>query len=179
MCNVSLACSLSLLFEVSGSNQLGAPAAQRDLLDTFSGEVTVRSAEQVSELVAELARLPDKVDPATKPLPPRRLGKAASRIGEGDLRTRVADLLTALGQSGADGDAWLAARRGRWIMGSPDEARERVRALQRAYVDVWATQIRLHDPSLSPEASRTRAHVLFGLLNSLPAGGFFSIRGDP
>jgi alkanesulfonate monooxygenase SsuD/methylene tetrahydromethanopterin reductase-like flavin-dependent oxidoreductase (luciferase family) len=50
---------------------------------------------------------------------------------EDDLRTRVADLLTALGQSGADGDAWLAARRGRWIMGTPDEARERVAALER------------------------------------------------
>ncbi|GAA5104804.1 TetR/AcrR family transcriptional regulator [Alloalcanivorax gelatiniphagus] len=53
----------------------------------------------------------------------------------------------------------------------PDEARERVRALQRAYVDVWATQVRRHDPSLSPEASRTRAHVLFGLLNSTPHSG--------
>lgn len=53
----------------------------------------------------------------------------------------------------------------------PDEARERVRALQRAYVDVWATQVRLHDPTLSPEASRTRAHVLFGLLNSTPHSG--------
>ncbi len=53
----------------------------------------------------------------------------------------------------------------------PDEARERVRALQRAYVDVWATQVRRHDPKLSPEASRTRAHVLFGLLNSTPHSG--------
>jgi len=53
----------------------------------------------------------------------------------------------------------------------PDEARERVRALQRAYVDVWATQVRRHDPHLSPEASRTRAHVLFGLLNSTPHSG--------
>jgi AcrR family transcriptional regulator len=53
----------------------------------------------------------------------------------------------------------------------PDRARERVRALQRAYVDVWATQVRRHDPSLSPEASRTRAHVLFGLLNSTPHSG--------
>ena len=48
---------------------------------------------------------------------------------EADLRQRVADLLTALGQSEADGDAWLAARRGRWIMGTPDEAHERVAAL--------------------------------------------------
>jgi F420-dependent oxidoreductase-like protein len=48
-----------------------------------------------------------------------------------DLRTRVADLLVALGQSGSDGDAWLAQRRGRWIMGTPDEAHERVAALER------------------------------------------------
>ena len=53
----------------------------------------------------------------------------------------------------------------------PDEARERVRALQRAYVDEWAAQIRRHDPTVSPEASRTRAHVLFGLLNSTPHSG--------
>jgi F420-dependent oxidoreductase-like protein len=49
---------------------------------------------------------------------------------EGDLRARVADLLTALGQGGADGDAWLAERRRRWIMGTPDEAHERVAALE-------------------------------------------------
>lgn len=53
----------------------------------------------------------------------------------------------------------------------PDDARERVRALQRAYVDVWATQVRRFDTDLSPEASRTRAHVLFGLLNSTPHSG--------
>ena len=56
----------------------------------------------------------------------------------------------------------------------PDEARERVRSLQRSYVDIWATQIRRHDPSLSPEASRTRAHVLFGLLNSTPHSGLLA-----
>jgi F420-dependent oxidoreductase-like protein len=51
---------------------------------------------------------------------------------EGDLRTRVADLLGALGQEDADGDAWLADRRHRWVMGTPDEAHERVRALEAA-----------------------------------------------
>lgn len=49
---------------------------------------------------------------------------------EKDLRTRVADLLAALGQSDANGEAWLAERRKRWIMGTPDEAHERVRALE-------------------------------------------------
>ena len=49
---------------------------------------------------------------------------------EEDLRTRVAGLLGVLGQGEADGDAWLAERRTRWIMGTPDEARERVAALE-------------------------------------------------
>lgn len=50
---------------------------------------------------------------------------------EADLRTRVADLLRTLGQGDADGDAWLAERRKRWIMGTPDEALERVSALEK------------------------------------------------
>ena len=50
---------------------------------------------------------------------------------EHDLRTRVADLMEAFGEGAADGEAWLAERRGRWIMGTPDEARQRVAALER------------------------------------------------
>jgi len=50
---------------------------------------------------------------------------------EADLRTRVADLLEAMGQTDADGRAWLAERRGRWVMGTPDEAHERVASLER------------------------------------------------
>ena len=49
---------------------------------------------------------------------------------QGDLRTRVRDLLTTLGQGELDGDAWLAERRKRWVMGTPDEAHERVRTLE-------------------------------------------------
>ncbi|HSK93325.1 MAG TPA: TIGR03560 family F420-dependent LLM class oxidoreductase [Candidatus Angelobacter sp.] len=51
---------------------------------------------------------------------------------EADLRARVADLLEAFGQRDADGDAWLAERRPRWVMGTPDEAHQRVRALEAA-----------------------------------------------
>jgi len=50
---------------------------------------------------------------------------------EDDLRARVADLMTALGRDGEEGEGWLAERRGRWIMGTPDEALERVRAFER------------------------------------------------
>jgi F420-dependent oxidoreductase-like protein len=49
---------------------------------------------------------------------------------EADLQTRVADLLAALGHGDTDGDAWLAERRGRWVMGTPDEARQRVEGLE-------------------------------------------------
>ena len=50
---------------------------------------------------------------------------------ERDLLARVADIVEALGQSPDDAAAWLAARRGRWIMGTPDEALDRVAALAR------------------------------------------------
>ncbi|WP_299058297.1 TetR/AcrR family transcriptional regulator [uncultured Nocardioides sp.] len=50
----------------------------------------------------------------------------------------------------------------------PDDARERVRGLQRAYVDLWAAQLRTVDPGLDLDASRAAAHATFGLLNSTP-----------
>lgn len=53
----------------------------------------------------------------------------------------------------------------------PPEARERVRSLQREYVDVWAVQLRRLDASLRPETARAQAHVVFGLLNSTPHSG--------
>lgn len=49
-----------------------------------------------------------------------------------DLRARVADLLAAIGRAGDDADEWLDQRRGRWVMGTPDEAHERVRQLAAA-----------------------------------------------
>lgn len=50
---------------------------------------------------------------------------------EGDLMTRVNDLMAALGNRPEDSTSWLAERRARWIMGTPDEAAERVGALGR------------------------------------------------
>ena len=51
---------------------------------------------------------------------------------EADVKTRVADLLVALGQSADDSEAWLADRSRRWIMGTPEQALERVRAFEAA-----------------------------------------------
>ena len=46
-----------------------------------------------------------------------------------------ADLLVSFGQgSAADTREWLEARRPRWIMGTPDEARQKVNELEAAGV---------------------------------------------
>jgi F420-dependent oxidoreductase-like protein len=51
---------------------------------------------------------------------------------ESELRDRVRAQLETTGHAGSDADAWLAERRGRWIMGTPDQARERLTALAAA-----------------------------------------------
>jgi AcrR family transcriptional regulator len=50
----------------------------------------------------------------------------------------------------------------------PQEARERVRSLQRKYVDLWADRMREADPVLGLAEARARAHACFGLINSTP-----------
>jgi len=50
----------------------------------------------------------------------------------------------------------------------PEQAREQVRALQRAYVDVWAAELRAVHPGLGLEQARSMAPATFGLLNSTP-----------
>jgi len=50
----------------------------------------------------------------------------------------------------------------------PDDDRERARALQLAYVDLWAAQLRRVHPGLRTDRARAMAHVAFGLINSTP-----------
>jgi AcrR family transcriptional regulator len=50
----------------------------------------------------------------------------------------------------------------------PEEAREKVRSLQRSYVELWAGRIRELRPGLDEQGARARAHACFGLLNSTP-----------
>jgi AcrR family transcriptional regulator len=54
----------------------------------------------------------------------------------------------------------------------PTEAREKVRTLQRKYVDLWARQLQALDGDLSLKEARARAHAAFGLINSTPHSGF-------
>jgi AcrR family transcriptional regulator len=53
----------------------------------------------------------------------------------------------------------------------PPTARERVRNLQREYVDVWATQLRRFHRGLHTDRARAMAHAAFGLINSTPHSG--------
>lgn len=54
----------------------------------------------------------------------------------------------------------------------PAEARERVRTLQRRYVDLWAAQLRDVHPEIPPVEATARVHAAFGLLNSTPHSAF-------
>jgi AcrR family transcriptional regulator len=50
----------------------------------------------------------------------------------------------------------------------PDAARERVRELQRGYVELWVDQLRRIHADLPPKRARAMAHAAFGLINSTP-----------
>ena len=92
-------------------------------LNSASPDDAPDAYDRVRRACAEVGRDPDEVTYSAM------TGVLVAET-EADLRTRVADLLGAIGRADADGNAWLAERRGRWVMGTPDEARERVRALE-------------------------------------------------
>ncbi|MFF3567856.1 TetR/AcrR family transcriptional regulator [Nocardia jiangxiensis] len=50
----------------------------------------------------------------------------------------------------------------------PDTARRQVRRYQRRYVELWVQVLRDADPPLSETEARTKAHAIFGLINSTP-----------
>ncbi len=54
----------------------------------------------------------------------------------------------------------------------PEEARERVRALQREYVELWVGSLCQVHPDLDAAHGRTMAHAAFGLINSTPHSTF-------
>jgi AcrR family transcriptional regulator len=53
----------------------------------------------------------------------------------------------------------------------PDDARERVRSLQRRYVELWGDRIRELHPDLTPKRCRAMTHAAFGMINSTPHSG--------
>jgi len=53
----------------------------------------------------------------------------------------------------------------------PDHDRHTVRTLQRRYVELWVDVLESLKPGLDRSVLRTRAHAVFGLLNSTPHTG--------
>ena len=53
----------------------------------------------------------------------------------------------------------------------PAEAREKVRTLQREYVDLWAHRLCEAHDGLRLDSARAMAHATFGLINSTPHSG--------
>jgi AcrR family transcriptional regulator len=58
----------------------------------------------------------------------------------------------------------------------PPAARERVRDLQRKYVELWVDQLREVHREVSADQARAMAHAVFGLLNSTPHSALLSER---
>lgn len=56
----------------------------------------------------------------------------------------------------------------------PEDARERVRDLQRRYVELWVDQLRAVHRGLAADRARAMAHAAFGLLNSTPHSALLS-----
>jgi AcrR family transcriptional regulator len=57
----------------------------------------------------------------------------------------------------------------------PPESREEVRRLQRAYVSLWAEQLRDAHRGMALAESLARVHAVFGLLNSTPHSAFLDL----
>ncbi len=53
----------------------------------------------------------------------------------------------------------------------PTADRERVRTLQREYVELWADHLRAVHAGLEPDQGRAMSHAAFGLINSTPHSG--------
>ncbi|GAA4815867.1 TetR/AcrR family transcriptional regulator [Nocardioides caeni] len=53
----------------------------------------------------------------------------------------------------------------------PEDARDQVRRLQRAYISLWAGQLRTLQPDLDQPAAHAAVQATFGLLNSTPRAG--------
>ncbi|MDQ2689645.1 MAG: TIGR03560 family F420-dependent LLM class oxidoreductase [Chloroflexota bacterium] len=117
-----------ILFGGKGGPRLAALVARYGdefNLNSAAPEDAPAAYARVREAAQELGRDPDEI------IYSAMTGVLVAET-EGDLRARVADLMSTLGRGGTDADEWLAERRTRWIMGTPDEAHERVRALERS-----------------------------------------------
>jgi AcrR family transcriptional regulator len=96
------------------------------------------------------------------------LSGAQARVGEaGDPENSISSLIRWQVDFALDNPALITVQE-RDLGNLADSDRQRVRALQRRYVEVWVTTIRRARPEVGEPAARAAAHALFGLINSTP-----------
>jgi alkanesulfonate monooxygenase SsuD/methylene tetrahydromethanopterin reductase-like flavin-dependent oxidoreductase (luciferase family) len=111
----------------------GRPRSVR-LAATYADEHNLSSATP-AEAVAVNGRLDEACAKVGRD--PRTLVRSAMTgvlVGrdEAEVQARVRAQIAMFGQQESDADDWLRDREGRWVMGTPDRARERVAALEAA-----------------------------------------------
>jgi AcrR family transcriptional regulator len=96
------------------------------------------------------------------------LSGAQARVDEaGDPENSISSLIRWQVDFALDNPALITVQE-RDLGNLADTDRQRVRALQRRYVEVWVTTIRRARPEVGEPAARAAAHALFGLINSTP-----------
>ncbi|MGI8927965.1 MAG: TIGR03560 family F420-dependent LLM class oxidoreductase [Candidatus Limnocylindrales bacterium] len=104
------------------------------LVANYADELNISSASP-ARVAEAYARLDDACRAVGRdPADVTRSAMTGALVGEteDDVRGRVKDLLLMIGDTSGDPDAWLADRRDRWVIGTPDEARSRVSEFEAA-----------------------------------------------
>lgn len=104
------------------------------LVARYADELNISSASP-ARVAEAYARLDDACRAAGRePTEVTRSTMTGVLVGEteDEVRGRVLELLRMIGDAGGDPDLWLAERRDRWIIGTPDEARGRAAEFETA-----------------------------------------------
>jgi hypothetical protein len=96
----------------------------------------------------------------------RRVAGVAGVGGVGEATDALASLVDWQVSFALDHPALITVHE-RDLASLPEDARHRVRLLQRQYVELWVSVLQECDGG-TPDAARARAHALFGLINSTP-----------
>ncbi|HUG47063.1 MAG TPA: TIGR03560 family F420-dependent LLM class oxidoreductase [Candidatus Limnocylindria bacterium] len=112
----------------------GGPRMAR-LVAQYADELNISSAApaKIGEAFARLDGACRDVD--RDPAEVTRSAMTGVLVGrnQDEVRRRVRELMAALGDTGdGDAEAWLAERRQRWVIGTPDEARRQVATFEEA-----------------------------------------------
>lgn len=113
----------------------GGPRMAR-LVAQYADEFNLTSAsvDRAGEAYARVRAASEKVGRDPSALTYSAMTGVLVGEDEDDVRRRVRDLLAFIGQGDSDAESWLAQRRPRWVIGTPDQARERVAQLEAAGV---------------------------------------------